>query len=297
MSVRKVYLGWLPKGVANAKALKTSYDIAIGSLPTKIVITRPPNKLDYVDGEAIDLTGIIVNAYCEDESAFSVVPTKELIIDPTAADATKKQGGGYTYDVDTSPVNQPIPANKTIEFKLAITSWGTVLGYRHITITADSNTSLLLLCNNNVTWTQVVGVSKSTPNATIISYDDRTGETTEVGYSTHIGGGGTGVNALTYNGKTAYWRHMYSGIHYIGQSNTDSVVDGSALSGSSNIDYIDGTMVLWVAVWGEASGGGQPITVKWKRPIDNQVLETSFAINVNEQGSTIEHTYHGEQDN
>lgn len=287
MSVRKVYLGWLPKGVANAKALKTSYDIAIGSLPTKIVVTRPPNKLDYVDGEAIDLTGIIVNAYCEDESAFSVVPTKELIIDPTTADATKKEDEGYTYDLDTSPYVQPIRKNKQVIVRTEGTSWGTHLWYDYSTFIPNDDTFLFIVIPNNSGWSSISEISKSpNPSTTVKIYRDSTGETsTYVGpYSDWASPPDNSVHSYTVGGKTVYYRLAFP-VYRLSREDmghNSKLIEGEVLvDGGGSVGRTDIASAAWVAMYGNATGGGQPITVKWKRPIDNQVLETSFTINVN----------------
>ena len=63
-------------------------------LPSSIEVTTPPTNTDYVDGETIDYSGIVVTAYLasgevwEDENhPGGVIPFNELIFPVTVADA------------------------------------------------------------------------------------------------------------------------------------------------------------------------------------------------------------------
>lgn len=269
MSVRKVYLGWLPKGVANAKALKTSYDIAIGSLPTKIVVTRPPNKLDYVDGEAIDLTGIIVDAYCDDESAFSVVPTKELIIEPTAADSSKISSRKATSDLITGSI--PL-GDGNVWYATNPGETGRVDGAE------GGDIGAIVREGNNLP--RLVTASASPFRGDY--YEDWTGKGSRYNVSYFT------ASSRTINGKTVYFGGFAPGLYVDGYRTSVEV--------AHDIGTTDYGIVAWTMVWGTITNAGQVITIKWHRPIDNQVLETSFTINIVESNSAIEHTYHGEQE-
>lgn len=268
MSVRKVYLGWLPKGVANAKALKTSYDIAIGSLPTKIVVTRPPNKLDYVDGEAIDLTGIIVNAYCEDESVFSVVPTKELIIEPTVADiSSSSQGGGGTYHIFTKPT-------------LVYVS-GASFGASPYRVWLQGSEDMRFVFKKG----RISFVSKD------LNGWGKLGIARQDGIIPSMSDWGS--NQFTYNGVSYVKCTTPNGFGFYnpGTYYVNDLPDDAEIGVYAPVDD------LIKYTYGESAiAPGYNVLVQWHRPIDNQVLETYFAITVAESGSTIEHTYHGEQE-
>lgn len=68
-------------------------------LPTYIRIEIPPDKLTYVDGEAIDLTGILVKAYYEDDSLWGTVPFDELMFTPTTAISDVRTYEGHSYKI------------------------------------------------------------------------------------------------------------------------------------------------------------------------------------------------------
>ena len=44
---------------------------ASGPMPAYIRITTPPTKTEYVDGDTIDFTGLVVTAYNEDDTPFT----------------------------------------------------------------------------------------------------------------------------------------------------------------------------------------------------------------------------------
>lgn len=54
-------------------------------LPVRIAVTTPPTKTEYIDGERIDLSGIRVTAYLNDDSELGIVPIKDLFCNPAVA--------------------------------------------------------------------------------------------------------------------------------------------------------------------------------------------------------------------
>ena len=74
MSVTKVHVGWVPQQAPINKRYKTSFKIGVGGLPTKISVTKLPDKTVYKEGETFNPSGIIVHAYYEDDSELSTVP-------------------------------------------------------------------------------------------------------------------------------------------------------------------------------------------------------------------------------
>ena len=92
----------------------------ISGLPTSIRIEVLPDKTEYICGETIDITGIVVKAYLPDGSLYDadgypqgVIPLNELEIEPEIADAYYSDGNGVeakgilmiAYDVDTYGTN------------------------------------------------------------------------------------------------------------------------------------------------------------------------------------------------
>lgn len=74
-----------------------------GTLPDEIRITRRPDKTEYVNGETIDVTGMVVTAcrdgkvWKSDEYPRGVVPLRELALDPAAVDVHPIEPGEYLY--------------------------------------------------------------------------------------------------------------------------------------------------------------------------------------------------------
>lgn len=67
--------------------LTTTYTIAVIQIPVRIDITTLPTKLTYVEGESVDITGMVVKAYAQDDTEYAgfvdgIIPNSELTIDP-----------------------------------------------------------------------------------------------------------------------------------------------------------------------------------------------------------------------
>lgn len=80
-----VTIGWVPKGIVSPPALKTSYEIWEGDLPTSIKVVRPPNKTTYAPGEKIDMTGAHIFAYDDNNNIVCRVPLNEITLEPAVA--------------------------------------------------------------------------------------------------------------------------------------------------------------------------------------------------------------------
>ena len=55
-------------------------------LPDSIEVETPPTKVEYYDGENINISGIVVKAYYHNGDEWGIVPVGELRIDPTKAE-------------------------------------------------------------------------------------------------------------------------------------------------------------------------------------------------------------------
>lgn len=85
-------------------SLDMDFNIQKNELPASIVIVTPPYKMEYYDGERIDLTGMVVTAKKEDGSTWTSakypnghIPLQELIIEPNVACASQSFGGIMKY--------------------------------------------------------------------------------------------------------------------------------------------------------------------------------------------------------
>jgi hypothetical protein len=79
-------------GIPTLVSLDEDFNIQEDELPASIEIVTPPNKLEYQDGERIDLTGMVVTAKKADGSTWTSakypnghIPLGELRIDPLVA--------------------------------------------------------------------------------------------------------------------------------------------------------------------------------------------------------------------
>lgn len=57
-------------------------------IPSYIIVTTPPTKLDYYDGDDLDFSGIVVTAYDANGESMGEVPYDELIFPTTNADSS-----------------------------------------------------------------------------------------------------------------------------------------------------------------------------------------------------------------
>ena len=71
--------------------------------PDEIRITKQPNKVEYFEGDTIDITGMVVTAYLDgrvwsnDDYPRGIVPLREVTINPTIAHAAPEPSGDYVY--------------------------------------------------------------------------------------------------------------------------------------------------------------------------------------------------------
>lgn len=82
-------------------------EIVITKLPESINVVTPPSKTNYSDKEAINFTGMVVKAYLKNGSEWSdsghpggVIPTSELTLPVTIADAGSASGSGSASSSD-----------------------------------------------------------------------------------------------------------------------------------------------------------------------------------------------------
>ena len=99
-------------GIPELVSLDVDFNIQMDELPASIEIVTPPNKLEYQDGELIDLTGMVVMAKKEDGSTWTSakypnghIPLPELIIDPKTAEFSgyiTAEEAGETYKLSVT---------------------------------------------------------------------------------------------------------------------------------------------------------------------------------------------------
>ena len=215
-------------------------------LPTLIKILVPPTKETYTDGEAIDLTGIVVRAFIDDDTPWGdedhpngIVPLNELTIEPSVAE----YGGGDIYS-DGNGVNAmkfPFYYNEERE-----------LYY----------------------WYQ-----NEEPPEGIYAYNwTPTGDLYATLYNDELYiciSGTIGGNPIYYYGETVGAKGNVSSRFSVWFSNPDvmthlrSIVPESTVS-PQNVQYSDLTI----------QGSEQEIQLNWDRPVDSHTLTNIFTISV-----------------
>lgn len=228
-------------------------DLVNTRLPASIAITTLPSKTGYVDGETIDLTGIVVKAYYEDGTEWGTVPASALSPDPAAADIGSVTDEKYaTSSLDTN-WEQPIPINGDVQL-----GSGTYATYVKMGAGA---VNLIVFAPPDASGStrEFVFVSKSA-GATVRIYQPDA----PAGIDTTI----TLNRTVTIDGKTAYYYR-------------ETLVNrGAAVPSVTPSRGAPDENTIWTAVWGTITDIGQPITVNWPRTGDGKVLSDTFMIQV-----------------
>lgn len=268
MGWHNVDVAWSPQGYGT---LHTDFKVWTGDLPTRIEVTRQPNKTVYNDGETINPSGIIVHGYYGDGGDYGTILNSELTFDPMTADISKMSGNSYTSELDIGENSKPIRAYNSIHTENVWQS--NSAGYCDFDITGNNDERFVIINSNGrkCVW----AFSSQVPSVTVMRYSRKTGET--INYGTHQYYSGNSYETYTYGGKTVYGK----AVNYEGEG--DGAFDAyDILEGSTSVWGQITKNIAWTVVYGEMISGGQPITVKWNRPADGETLTTTFNITVND---------------
>lgn len=215
-------------------------------LPVRIAITTPPTKLAYTDGEAIDITGMVVTAYNSDDSVWGIIPLNELTIVPVVAvspdefEVINPTVDGETYDL-TLRIKEIEAGSKFV----------TSNGY-----TVSFNQTMLTTFIDN----DFYGAA---------SYDISDG----VWFRTSGGGSSPAIHISTIDDKTAYYGTM--GSEKSSGLKDDGIVPISEIRGS----LPSLAKRSWLIVYGERLGDGT-VTITWNNGVED--LTDTFDITVSE---------------
>ena len=256
-------------------------------VPDEIRIMHVPDKTSYQDGEAIDLDGIVVQAY-KNGSVWQnkkyingYIPAHELSIEPSIAefdDSQKESDLGVTVSSNGLP----------------ITSICTYTRYGNFDHSSPPRTRTY---NKNISEDRVVGGKAF---ATYTKEVDRYNGTIVDTY--HSIGGWTawdkylqprGDFSFTHNDKTV----AYSGPYDLGMDNVVVLNDEHNIFISASCSYsapqngyrgdLEIDKMAWTAVFGETKeSSSSDIAVSWPRPVDNLTLTASFPITVEQAEDT-----------
>ena len=242
-------------------------------LPSSIVIDQLPLFIGpYTDGQAISFTGMVVKAYMRNGTLWhdnghqnGIIPISELTLPVTIAHADQRSASS---DLDTGSFSQPIPLSGAATFAYT-----------------QSNVPV----RNTDTWTPVNGavmvIRRNTERSTALLFASAqsgvVGQLRQVRIDSRTGEQHTTFNEYTadllsyaHDNKTVYYTRITAG-HASGGLDVliSPVVDGYG-------DDSHDKEAAWTAVYGDKTGGECEVPVQWNRPIDNQLLETSFTITV-----------------
>ena len=231
----------------NANDTTADVYVTTDRLPVRIEVTTPPTKTEYVDGELLDPTGIVLTAYYEDGTEWGH-PASNITYSPHYADVDQAaSGSGASSDLNTNWA-QPIPL------------------YDAVTVERDGSVFDLFYPVNGA----VMLIYESTRSSIHVYF--ASANSGIIGRQTLSAIDITANNQYTINGKTVYYAK--SGHGWIAGS-WDSVEPQIATRSEPDKN------TLWTAVYGTiTTEGAQPITVTWKRPTDGEELTTSFDITV-----------------
>ena len=266
-------------------------ELVIKKLPSSIAVTTPPTKLSYTDGEAINFSGMVVNAYLASGDVWSdsshpsgVVPIAEMTLPETIADYSKAdQTAHVTSEFDITP--NPFVVGSLRERSAwsvgggayrrsdsIISSTGAIkrTGSTTYTRILASATQASVTVDNKVYY-----ISKAEAEANHI-YN-------EVQAALYDGGDIIQDNSrtyelsstYTYHGETVYYTDLPTniGTYTIWGISQDSWITSGAIN-----------EIAWSMMYDDViESGSEEIPVQWVCPgSDGERLETSFLIHVDQ---------------
>lgn len=225
-------------------------------VPSSIVITRLPDFTGpYGDNAYIGIDGMVVKAYTADGNIWSnekypggVIPNEEITFDPivTTYDPSKD---GIKSDYDGQSMY--CRANSSV------------------TITSSSAGSVTYRANSGEGPFYTYGA---------YAYSERLHTGYTGGYVCSAKPFDNVRPAYPVDGRPVYIEGRLAYQDSLGPVTVDAPIN--------DITSIDNTLVAWIACYGEHSESGchQTVTISWPRPMDNQVLQTSFEVTVVDVG-------------
>ena len=233
-------------------------EIVTTVLPHSIQIITPPTKLVYNNGEAIDLTWMVVKAYTANSQIWTdtthtdgVIANSELTIDPTTATGTGSSGVEVEYtasDLEGQYNQNPI------EFVTSLV-WDDTNNPDHNPITITASSGYFLTVSNGYYY-----VSNTNAYLQYTGFDDYQVTVPVEATTDTIDGQQVTIAAKAITGNYAVHNPTYTGA-----------VPNTVLRDMYRLMYMNkGTVV----------GAVNSISVNWNRPIDQKTLSTSFDITV-----------------
>ena len=244
-------------------------------LPSSIRVETPPDIVEYIDGVALDYTGLVVKAYKKNGQLWTdadhpdgIIPINELTLSETTADIDKVTISKGTKTLD----------GKSVEVAQNVTIIQNVNGHLNCAIT---NTALEgSVITVNYTGRYMAVMDNDTASIHYVNSQDgewryRESERGQQGFIAID----TLIGTSRVSGKQLYYEYIKgSNLSDGGVWSRENVPDLSRTDGLDGIDIAD------IALYGTGTiGGGESILVAWTRPGDATELTDSFVITVIER--------------
>lgn len=223
-----------------------------GVPPAKIIITTLPTKRNYVEGEAIDLGGMVVKGYDSNNTELGVIPNNSLSINPATAIYTGNSYGAWTYgELMLAEVGQ----------SYSFTSPGTTTVYYKVTFKVTMASEPVYVWTNETSTTSVNEIHFTSNAPFTIQYNFK-GPNNEAGPS--------GTEASTSYGQTYGYRlerycdYPDMPVSSVGAGTTvNNVTWGGALTITVSYTTEGGTVLTdTFSVSVEEGGGGGTGTIE-----------------------------------
>ena len=243
-------------------------------LPYSIKIETPPTKVDYIDGSAMDYSGMVVKAYLRHGDLWTdadhpdgIIPLSELVLAETEADISKSTTSKGTRTLDGVSVE--------VACILEIAQYANGQLNRSSVDTCPAGVLIVSLPH----FGGLLAVSDDS-NAAVHFVNSQDGmylyrenERGQQGFNdinTELG-----ISRVT--GKPIYYGYI-QGYSWSGSGNPWTLTVDPVLAVTTGIDDITAADI---ALYGTGNiGGGETIPVVWRRPGDAQELTDSFRITV-----------------
>lgn len=248
-------------GDSSVVTVDSSGNIQQKKIPSSIAIDTEPTKKDYVDGETINYSGLVVKAmlkngvFIDERYTAGIIPRSELDLPEETADLSKAEAVIYTdgNGIVAQKVNFDIPIRLFGDHPfMACAPTGTEnvsgINFPHfIAIPGTQATEGFMTRYNG--WLYAMIPTGSTGPGHAMGYIDAVG-------IRHAGFTSTSIERVFRDVEDVAQRSEY-------------------ISAESTVDPYWKTFDNRQFV-----SGGQEIPVKWTSPYDGKLLETSFNINV-----------------
>ena len=265
-------------GIPTLVSLDMDFNIQEDELPASIEIVTPPKKLEYQDGERIDLTGMVVTAKKEDGSTWTSakypngnIPLVELIVSPKVVSFSKSEKGKVSPYFDR-PVKTSITDQAIIRYKYGVESWAT-------------GQHTLISVSNPLLTAVSIAVLDEIPSGyppSFHNFNSWAFMASKNSFFYHTGGTSWQADEATFSGKTVYYG--VGGFSAFGewveykQPNKEGFYNPYTTYIEA-FDYIHNNQkgIAWTMLYGDEIGINQ-VNLTWPRPGDGKELSANFEI-------------------